>query len=132
VRRRSLGPDHPDLLTSMNNLAATMFAQRKLDDARAMQEDVLARRRRALGDEHPDTLSARANLAATLRDQGDIGGARRLYEDVLAARRRLLGEDHPETLATIESLRSVAPPRTPTERSTLTERILGFFGRGAR
>jgi hypothetical protein len=57
-----LGDEHPNTLTSMNNLAATLGAQGDLDGARGLEEQVLAARRRVLGDQHPDTLTSINNL----------------------------------------------------------------------
>jgi DnaJ-domain-containing protein 1 len=102
--RRVLGEEHPDTLTSMNNLAATLRDQGELPGARALQEQVLQARRRMLGEEHPDTLVSMNNLAETLRAQGDLPGARALQEQVLQAQRRVLGEEHPDTLSSMNNL----------------------------
>ncbi len=59
-----LGPEHPDTLISMNNLALTIHAQGDLAGARKLEEEALAIRRRVLGPEHPDTLSSMSNMAA--------------------------------------------------------------------
>ena len=66
IDRQTLGDDHPDTLTTMNNLAATLRNQGDLAGARALQEQVLEARRRVLGEEHPDTLTSMNNLAETL------------------------------------------------------------------
>ncbi|MEO5376095.1 MAG: tetratricopeptide repeat protein, partial [Alphaproteobacteria bacterium] len=58
VRRRVLGVEHPDTLTSMSNLAETLRSQGDLAGARALEEQVLAVRRRVLGEEHPVTLGS--------------------------------------------------------------------------
>jgi len=102
--RRLLGEEHPDTLTSMNNLASTLKNQGDLSGARELQELVLAARRRILGEEHPDTLTSMNNLASTLMNQGDLYGARELQERVLAARRRIQGEEHPDTLTSMNNL----------------------------
>ncbi|MBF0325545.1 MAG: tetratricopeptide repeat protein [Alphaproteobacteria bacterium] len=104
ARRNLLGPDHPDTLTSMNNLADTLYAQGDLDSAREMEEQVLAARRRILAPDHPDILASMNNLAGTRSAQGDLTGARELQEQVLAAFRRILGPDHPSTLASMNNL----------------------------
>ena len=104
ARRRVLGEEHPDTLTSMNNLADTLRAQGDLPGARALQEKVLEALRRVLGEEHPDTLTSMSNLASTLRAQGDLPGARALQEKVLEAVRRVLGEEHPNTLTSMSNL----------------------------
>jgi hypothetical protein len=62
-----LGDDHPDTLTSSSRLAAHLRASGEYQQARALDEDTLARRRRVLGNDHPDTLASADNLAADLR-----------------------------------------------------------------
>ena len=99
ARRRILGPDHPDTLTAMNNLAITLRGQGDLPGARKLEEKVLDARRRMLGPDHPGTLSAMSDLANTLSDQGDLAGARKLQEQALDARRRILGPRHPDVTA---------------------------------
>ena len=61
VRRRVLGPEHPDTLNPMGNLARTMNRQGKRAEAEPIFRELLDLRRRVLGPEHPHTL-------ATLRD----------------------------------------------------------------
>ena len=100
------GAEHPDTLTSMNNLASTYWQQGKLQDAADLQERVLEARRRTLGEEHPDTLTIMGNLASTYSQQGKLQDAADLEERVLEARRRTLGEEHPDTLASMNNLAS--------------------------
>ena len=97
VSRRVLGEEHPNTLTSMNNLAETLRAQGDLAGARELHEQALEVRRRMLGEEHPDTLMSRNNLAETLHAQGDLAGARELHEWALEVSRRVLGAEHPTT-----------------------------------
>ena len=64
-RMRILGNDHPDTLTTMNNLGLTYWAQGKMAQAAELQEEVLWKRRRIVGNEHPGTLMSMHNLAST-------------------------------------------------------------------
>ena len=88
----------PTPCDSANNLAIDLSALGEHEQARALDEDTLARRRRVLGEDHPDTLRSANNLAIDLRALGEHEQARALDEDTLARRRRVLGEDHPDTL----------------------------------
>ena len=65
-RRRVLGEDHPDTLTSAFILAGELFELGEYQAARELNEDILARRRRVLGEDHPDT-GASATFAIFLR-----------------------------------------------------------------
>ena len=98
------GADHPDTLTSMNNLAEALHAQGDVKGAHILHKRVLTARRRVLGEKHPDTLLSMSNLAETLRDQGDLEGARTSQEQALDATMRMLGDEHPDTLTTMNNL----------------------------
>ncbi|WP_007513523.1 FxSxx-COOH system tetratricopeptide repeat protein [Pseudofrankia saprophytica] len=63
-RRRALGIDHPDTLTSAHDFALCLSVADGPDAARALFEDTLVRRRQALGDAHPDTQATARQLAA--------------------------------------------------------------------
>jgi Tetratricopeptide repeat len=56
ICKRTLGVEHPDTLTSMNNLAISYGNQGRLMEAVELHEKVLKVRKRTLGVEHPDTL----------------------------------------------------------------------------
>jgi tetratricopeptide (TPR) repeat protein len=101
---RLLGPDHPDTLTSRNNLAAAYQAAGRTAEAIALYERTLDDCERLLGPDHPNTLTSRNNLAAAYQDAGRTAEAIALYERTLAARERLLGTDHPDTLTSRNNL----------------------------
>jgi hypothetical protein len=69
MRRRVLGEEHQDTLTSMNNLALTLWALGNLPAACALEEKMLEISQRVLGEEHPYTVTSRDNLASILREQ---------------------------------------------------------------
>jgi tetratricopeptide (TPR) repeat protein len=105
--RRTLGDDHPNTLTLMNNLATTRWALGDLQGARDLQEQALATERRVLGDNHPKTLALMNNLAITRQTLGDLQGARALFETSLIGRRQVLGDDHPNTLTSMNNLAEI-------------------------
>ncbi|MFE3264332.1 tetratricopeptide repeat protein, partial [Streptomyces sp. NPDC059215] len=88
-RRRILGDDHPDTLTSANNLANTLAKLRQFTVAEQLLRDTRARTRRVLGDDHPATQWVTESLAELLtalgrpfeaqklRASGGKGGQRR-------------------------------------------------------
>jgi Tetratricopeptide repeat len=94
-------------LTSMGNLASTLWNQGDLPGARRLQEAVLEIAKRVLGEEHTDTLTSMNNLAVTLWQQGETVGARRLQEASVQGRLRTLGAQHPDTMRGIQTLRQM-------------------------
>jgi len=93
-----LGADHRDTLGSAKQLASVLRQLGELAEARALFEDILARRRRLLGDDHPLTLAAVSSLGNLLKDLGELAQARALYEDTLARYQRLVAADSPGAL----------------------------------
>jgi hypothetical protein len=61
--KRVLGEEHPNTLTSMNNLAFTQKSLRRDIEALQLMERCVELRNRKLGADHPDTLSSREVLA---------------------------------------------------------------------
>ena len=102
-----LGPEHPDTLTSMNNLAIVYYEQGKYAQAEALHSQTLEIRRRVLGPEHPDTLASMNNLAIVYYEQGKYAQAEALYSQTLEIQRRVLGPEHPDTLTSMNNLANV-------------------------
>jgi hypothetical protein len=70
-RLGKFGPDDPGTLDAAAALAAVSRTLGRYEQARELEEAVLARSRRVLGEDHPDTLVSANNLAADLRDLGE-------------------------------------------------------------
>ena len=104
TRKRVLGEEHPDTLTSMANLASTYSNQGRWEEAEQLKIQVSETRKRVLGEEHPDTLTSMANLASTYLHQGRWGEAEQLFVQVSETRKRVLGEEHPHTLTSMGNL----------------------------
>ena len=104
LRRRVLGPEHPDTLTSLSELANAYRVQSAFAQAEPLLTKVLETRRRVLGDEDPATLSSLNELANLYLDQGKYAKAVPLLLKALEVQRRVLGPNHPDTLTTLHDL----------------------------
>jgi len=104
IREKTLGPEHSDTATSLNNLADLLRDQGDFAGARPLHERALAIRERALGSEHPDTATSLNNLAILLKAEGDFAGALPLYQRALAIREKVLGLEHPDTATSLNNL----------------------------
>jgi hypothetical protein len=67
VMGRVLGAEHPDTLTTRNNLAGWTGEAGDAAGARDQFAALLSIRERVLGPDHPDTLATRTNLAGWTR-----------------------------------------------------------------
>jgi tetratricopeptide (TPR) repeat protein len=101
---RTLGEEHPDTLTSMNNLAISYSDLGRRQEAMELKEKVVEASKRTLGQEHPDTLSSMNNLANSYSDLGRRQEAMELREKVVEASKRTLGQEHPDTLRSMNNL----------------------------
>ena len=81
-RRRVLGEDHPDTLTTRGTLAWTVELQGRYADAEQQYRSLLADRERILGASHPDTLIARQEVARMLGMQRRYAEAEQLTREV--------------------------------------------------
>jgi serine/threonine protein kinase len=98
------GPEDPDTLRAVNELALLLQDQGKLSDAEPLWRQNLQMRQRVQGPEHHDTLGAVNNLANLLQAQGKLAAAEPLLRQNLEAFQRVRGPDHPDTLNAVNSL----------------------------
>ncbi|GMG13315.1 unnamed protein product [Aspergillus oryzae] len=106
LSKQVLGPEHPDTLTSMADLASTYRNQGRWKEAEKMEVQVLELDKQVLGPEHPNTMTIMANLALTYSDQGQWKEAEELEVQVLELRKQVLGLEHPATLTSMANLAS--------------------------
>lgn len=104
VRTRVLGPEHPQTLTSFNNLAALLERKGDYAGAESLFCRSLSVSERVLGPEHPQTLRSLNNLASFLSKKGDYAGAEPLCRQAISGRERVLGAEHPDTLESVNNL----------------------------
>ena len=104
IRQRVLGPEHPDTLTSMNDLALDLDDSGHYAEAEKLEREALDISRRVLGLEHPDTLMLMSNLGNTLWQEGHYREAEKLNRETLGIQRRVLGPEHPGTLRSMNNL----------------------------
>src|SRR5215471_3882146 len=98
IRRRLLGPEHPDTLQSMSELGKRLGVESRWPEEEKLDREVLAVRRRVLGPQNQATLDAMLNLARCLNGEGRYREAAKLQREALESLRRVLGSTHPETL----------------------------------
>jgi len=104
LRKAKLGPEHPDTLTLLGNLAMAYRAAGKLEQALPLYEETLKLQKTKLGPEHPDTLRSMGNLALAYSAAGKLEQVLPLYEETLKLQKAKLGPEHPSTLTSMGSL----------------------------
>ena len=106
LRKRALGPEHPDTLTSMDELGVLYTYQGKYPQAEALLSKVLEARQRILGPRRKETLSTMSNLGVAISYEGDNARVAPLFASLLETEKQVQGEAHPDTLSVMDSLAS--------------------------
>ncbi|MEL6263928.1 MAG: tetratricopeptide repeat protein, partial [Cyanobacteria bacterium J06626_6] len=104
ITKSRCGESHPDVATSLNNLAGLYKIQGQYSDSETLYQDALALRRKLLGDEHPDIATSLNDLALLYTTQGRYDEAEPLHRNALSIRRKLLGQKHPEVATSLNNL----------------------------
>jgi tetratricopeptide (TPR) repeat protein len=107
ITRNRLGEEHPDVATTLSNLAVPYYFQGRYDQAEPLYVQALALRKRLLGEEHPDVATSLNNLASLYHAQGRYNQAEFLSVQCLALRKQLLGEEHPDVAQSLNNLAMV-------------------------
>ncbi len=78
IREKALGPEHPNVAQSLNNLALLYDAQGKYAEAEPLYKRALAIYEKVLGPEHPHVAASLNNLAELYRVQDKYAEAGKL------------------------------------------------------
>jgi tetratricopeptide (TPR) repeat protein len=85
--RRVLGPNHPDIGKTMNNLGRVLLERRRFGEARPLLDRAIAIGERELGNTHDDQVFRYANLAIVNGHTGRLSDAEALFNKAIVAAR---------------------------------------------
>ena len=86
IHEKALGPDHPTVGTSLNNLADVYRAQGKYAEAELLYKRALAVQEKALGPEHPNVATLLESMAMIYVETGRQDEGKRLWKRAKAIR----------------------------------------------
>ncbi|GBG27915.1 Kinesin light chain 1 [Hondaea fermentalgiana] len=101
IRKEILGDRHPDVATTLNNIASVYDSQGRYEEALANFEEAQSIRRESLGDRHPDVGGTLNNIAAVYSSQSRYEEALAYYEEDLSISKESLGDRHPDVAITL-------------------------------
>ncbi len=104
IREQILGPEHPDVATSLSNLASLCWDQSRYTEAEPLFLRALSIREQALGRDHPDVATSLHALALLYKAQDRYTQAVPLFLRALSVRERALGPEHPDVASTLNDL----------------------------
>ena len=98
MTKRLFSADHPNMASSLNNLAVLYYRQRRYQEAEPLLQQALEMRKRLFSADHPDVANSLNNLAGLYSSQGRYSKAEPLYKEALVISEQTLGADHPHTM----------------------------------
>ena len=95
IHNRIHGPDHPDLIQSLNSIALLRKSEGKPDQAREIFMQTLKAREKTLGKNHPDVAMSLQNLGRLEMETGNLNEADSHFQRALKIRERHFKYDDP-------------------------------------
>jgi tetratricopeptide (TPR) repeat protein len=111
LSRKVHGPEHPETLGAMTNLAGSYAMSGRIPEAIELQEKSLAIKRRVLPPNHPYLAVALNQMAALCEKTGRKEEALEMWEEALALSRKVNGPEHPDTLRIMSQLSKMRETR---------------------
>ncbi|NEO91022.1 MAG: tetratricopeptide repeat protein, partial [Moorea sp. SIO3G5] len=104
ITRSRLGHHHPDVASSVNNLALLYWSMGRYDQAEPLYQQALEMTKQLLGHHHPSLATNLNNLALLYYSMGRYDQAEPLYQQALELFKQLLGHHHPSLATNLNNL----------------------------
>ncbi|HSD51955.1 MAG TPA: CHAT domain-containing tetratricopeptide repeat protein [Candidatus Methylomirabilis sp.] len=104
IREKALGPNHPDVATSLFNLAWLLLENGDYPEAKTLFTRALQIREQSLGPNSPEVAATLNGLGHLLYLTGDYAAARPLNERALTIREQILGPTHPAVAQSLHNM----------------------------
>jgi eukaryotic-like serine/threonine-protein kinase len=128
LRQSVLGESHPDVASSLDDLAGLMLEKGDYSAAEPLYRSALAMNRRLLGERNATVALNLANIALLLQKQARYAEAESLSRESLSMRRDILGENSADfatslsNLATLLQAEGKYAEAEPLQRTALSTR----------
>ena len=134
ISEKTLAPNDPTVVMSLNILASLYERQGRYTDAEPLYKRSLAIREKALGPDHPDVAFSLNNLAVLYNKQGRDANSEPLYKRSLAIREKALGSNHLDVAQSLNNLASLyqSQDRYADAENALSGLARAFFYAGAK
>lgn len=104
IYEQILGPEHPDTVKSLNNLAQLYQTQSRYEEAEVLWQRALSIHKHLWGPDHPDTALALSHLALLYQHQGRYQEAEPILVQALNIIESALGTEHSNVATPLHSL----------------------------
>lgn len=119
VQELALGPNHPEVASSLSNYGAYLLLHQDIEQGEALLHRALEIRQKVLGSDHPETADSLVCLAAISWRKKNYKEAEDQYQQALEIYRQKLGPYHPDVLSTLRNLANLAAYQIKDEQADL-------------
>ncbi|MCO5380743.1 MAG: tetratricopeptide repeat protein [Methanosarcina barkeri] len=102
--KAKLGPEHPSVANSLNNLAGLYDNMGEYKKALSLYQRALEIVEKTLGSEHPVVAITLNNLAGLYDSMGEYEKALPFYQRALEIKEKVLGSEHPDVATILNNL----------------------------
>jgi len=107
IRQKTLGPEHPEVASTLNALGIVSKEAGQYEEALAYYQKAIQISEITLGSEHPLVADAFTNLGNVLRRQGKFDAALEAERRALAIREKVFGPENPRVAASLMNVGTV-------------------------
>ncbi|NOR48699.1 MAG: tetratricopeptide repeat protein [Methanosarcinaceae archaeon] len=104
IDEAAYGPDHPDVVISVNNFGGVLQDLGDMEGAKKMFERALEIGEATYGPDHPTMANIVNNLGSVQKALGDMEGAKKMFERALEIGEAAYGPDHPTVAIIVNNL----------------------------
>ena len=124
----SLGPEHPNFATALNNLAALLQTTNRLSEAEPLMRRALVIDEKSFGPDSPKVATALNNLGQLLQATNRLSEAEPLYRRVIEISEKSLGPAHPNVATSLNNLAALLQATNRlSEAEPLMRRALAIY-----
>ena len=105
--QKRLGKNHPDVATSLNNLALIYYSRGNYEAAEPLYRRSLSIDEQTLGIDHPGVATDLNNLALLYKKQGDLEAAEPLLKRALEIKEKNFDPGHPSLITGLNNYASL-------------------------
>jgi len=127
VQQKALGPAHPEVATTLNNLGRLYYTQCYTLKAEPLYRRALPIQEKVFGVDHPEVAVTLNNLALLYKFQGRYADAEPFFIRSLAIREKFFGQENQEVAVSLMNLADLyASEGRYAEAAPLTRRSLAM------
>ena len=108
IRERGLGPGHPSVADSLNNLAALLTVKGAFQEVIPLHRRALQIREKTFGRDHARVADTLHNLGTVHTEIGEYEKAEEFYNAAIAIKEKALPPNHPELADTLNNFANLA------------------------